>query len=199
MIASMISALEISSKQKMDTSSFNALVDNQPFKNMEIVDFGFGSANSTSPAVTIFLPHLGARMYGVEPNAENIQGVQYFLPDEDKENLKAGSAEDIPALFPGKQFDMVISNRVVEEWPMAGDGALEVGISLAEDILRKTRESLKERGFSIHVTTMQFIVSQEALERMGYEVIVRNGRFNPGLGHGTYFFTILRKQPDKPA
>lgn len=197
MVASMITALEIGSKQKIEASSLNKIVDNQPFKDMEIIDIGFGSVNSASPAVTIFLPHLGARMYGVEPRAETIESVQYYLPDEDKDNLKAGSGKDVPAIFPGKQFDMVISNRVVEEWPMARTGALEEGISVAENILRNTRESLKEQGFSVHVTTMEFIVSQEELEHMGYEVVIRNGRFSE-FGMGTYFFTILRKQPNKP-
>lgn len=205
MIATMIAAIEFETGKKIDSSSLNRLIEAKPFKGKEVVEFGFGSMSGVSAPVTLFMPNFGAKIYGVEPDPSAADSVHAYLSpntsvlDDDgklliqSENLKIGGGEDIPKLFPGKQFDMVISNRVLEEYPMAGlDKSVEEGRAHAESILRRTYESLKENGFSIHVTTMMFLAKKEALEAMGYEVIALNEEFSQS-GLGVYYFTILRK------
>ena len=203
LISAMLASVEHYQGKKIDSTSLNQLVKAKPFQKMKILEFGFGPPNDSH---LLLLTQFGAEMYGVESNAESAKHMRegWVIQSDhldyngmllfSQENIKTGDAKDVATLFPGINFDMLISSRVIEEYPMSGAYDFQVGVTRAEDILKRTKQALPDGGLSVHTTTQRFIIDdEESIKRMGYEVPVLNKNFGNNGGSVSYF-TILRKK-----
>ena len=82
---------------------------------------------------------------------------------------------------------------MIEEFPMAGDEDVSVGVRQAKDILNDSAKVLKPGGLSIHTTTMPFLLDNtQDIEVLGYEVVLLNEVFKRS-GLEANYLTFLRK------
>ncbi|HRY63359.1 MAG TPA: hypothetical protein P5267_02020 [Patescibacteria group bacterium] len=202
LISVILASTESYEGQRFNFGSFNELLNSKPLKGKDCVEMGFGLPQE---AHLLVLPKFGARVWGIEPDNEAVRRIKGWIFEEENlddggqplllsDNIKTGEAGNLADIFPGKRFDILLSSRVLEEYPMSGAGSIESGIKKAKQFLSKTFSELNDGGLSIHTTTQDFLIDDRAsLGEMGYEVPVLNNRFSNDGGGDVYYYTVLKK------
>jgi len=184
-----------------DDIKVKELEKSKPLKDLRMLEVGFGSPQD---AHLFLLSRFGAEMYGIEKNEENVERTRRWINPEDykdgeklllqKENIKEGNATKISEFFQNVDFDYIVSSRVFEEYPMCGADDGNIGIKKTIDILKETNKKLKNGGFSVHTTTEQFLLQdKKELEKIGFEILALNKKFNEECPADVYYYTILQK------
>lgn len=98
-------------------------------RNLTILEVGFGDG-----ALLDFLHSEGANVYGVDANPVTIKKAR---KKKYVANLRQGMANDVPAVFSGKKFDVIIMCSVIHEIYSYGEGMNSVNrfLKIAKDIL----------------------------------------------------------------
>lgn len=216
LIAVVLPAVERFYGRNIHASNFNELTESKPLKGLDVLEFGYSEGKTQIPNPFEHLLELGAKVASVDPNREAVERMKQKLQNENVtdesgkplapvEDVKEGLAQDIPNLFPNREFDFIISSRVMEDYPLTGNvenpSELERGEKQGEEILKNSFQNLKHGGLHVHVTTQPFILPEKELVKLGYEVIVFNQMFKDfgeerkedRTTHEGRYYTILRK------
>ncbi|HOZ37029.1 MAG TPA: hypothetical protein PLR18_04365 [bacterium] len=206
LISVILASTESYEGRKFNLNSFGALLNSKPLKGKDCVEMGFGSPQE---AHLLVLPQFGARVWGIDPDDEAVRRIKGWIFEEDNldddsnplllsDNVKTGEASNLADIFPGKKFDILLSSRVLEEYPMCGMGSLGKGIDKAKQFLSRTLPELNDGGLSIHTTTQDFLIDdKDLLGALGYEVPVLNSRFKQNNCGDVYYYTVLRKAKEQ--
>lgn len=203
LISVILASTEIYEGRKFNLNSFDELLKSKPLKGKDCIEMGFGSPQD---AHLLALPKFGAHLWGIEPDSEAVRRIKGWVFEEDNlddngrplllsDNIKTGEDRNLADIFPGIKFDILLSSRVLEEYPMSGVESIDSGISKTEKFLSNTLGALNDGGLSVHTTTQDFLIDDRVLlERLGYEVPVLNSRFKQKNSGDVFYYTVLRKE-----